>query len=98
MITGRDCDDRMSGPADSAAEAASPLVSYALNGLRRLWLPMQNGYAHSHPLDVPAGRSLPLPMRNAFYTLNVLLGMSRLPPSLRPPEVDFISVYLDCCG
>jgi hypothetical protein len=82
---------------DRLADAASPLVSYALQGLRELWLRTQDRYSHSHPLDVAPGQCLPLPVRNVFYTLNVLLGLSRVRPADRPTDVDIAKVYLGCC-
>ena len=80
MTEASDRDRTMSGrtAGDRAAESTSPLVSYALKGLRRLWLPAQDRYSHSHPLDMRSGQSLPLPAGNTFYTLNVLLGLSRV--------------------
>jgi hypothetical protein len=57
----------------------SPLVNYALCGLRRCWLPAYGRWSHIHHLD---GRDPPnqsLPPSDVFYTLNVLLGMSRVP-------------------
>jgi hypothetical protein len=56
----------------------SPLVNYALAGLRRCWLPEHRRWSHIYHLD---GRDLSnesLPPSDVFYTLNVLLGMSRL--------------------
>jgi hypothetical protein len=56
----------------------SPLVNYALAGLRRCWLPEHRRWSHIYHLD---GRDLPnesRPPSDVFYTLNVLLGMSRL--------------------
>jgi hypothetical protein len=84
--------------SDAPVEPASPLVSYALRGLRGLWLPAQQRYAHSHPLDLAPGQGVPLPVPNVFYTLNVLLGLSRVRPADRPSDVDIERVYLSCCG
>jgi len=56
----------------------SPLVHYALSGLQRCWLPEHGRWSHIYHLD---GRDPPnesLPSSDVFYTLNVLLGMSRL--------------------
>ncbi|WP_218578742.1 hypothetical protein [Vineibacter terrae] len=57
----------------------SPLVTYALNGLEKCWMPGHGRWSHIYHLD---GRTRPnesVPHSDAFYTLNVLLGMSRLP-------------------
>jgi hypothetical protein len=68
----------------------SPLVNYALAGLQRCWLPEHGRWSHIHHLD---GRDSPnetLPPRDVFYTLNVLLGMSRLdeiPDSINLSEI-----------
>jgi hypothetical protein len=56
----------------------SPLVNYALAGLQKCWLPEHGRWSHIYHLD---GRDRPnesLPRSDVFYTLNVLLGMSRL--------------------
>lgn len=60
------------------ASSNSPLVNYALAGLRRCWLPEHGRWSHIYHLD---GRNSPnesRPSSDVFYTLNVLLGMSRL--------------------
>jgi hypothetical protein len=68
----------------------SPLVNYALAGLQRCWLPEHGRWSHIHHLD---GRDPPnesLPPSDVFYTLNVLLGMSRLdeiPDSINVSEI-----------
>ena len=56
----------------------SPLVNYALNGLQRCWMPEHGRWSHIYHLD---GRDPPNESRahsDVFYTLNVLLGLSRL--------------------
>jgi hypothetical protein len=63
---------------ESRSLASSPLVSYALKGLQRCWLPEHGRWSHIYHLD---GRDRPnqsLPPSDVFYTLNVLLGLSRL--------------------
>jgi hypothetical protein len=54
----------------------SPLVNYALAGLRRCWLPEHGRWSHIHHLD---GRDPPnesQPPSDIFYTLN---GFSECP-------------------
>jgi hypothetical protein len=53
-------------------------VNYALKGLQRCWLPEHGRWSHIYHLD---GRDQPnqsLAPSDVFYTLNVLLGFSRL--------------------
>ena len=62
----------------SRSFVSSPLVNYALKGLQRCWLPDHGRWSHIYHLD---GRDQPnesLPRSDVFYTLNVLLGLSRL--------------------
>ena len=58
---------------------ASAAVKYAISGLERCWLPNYQRWSHTYHLDgrVPANESLP--QSDVFYTLNVLLGFSRVP-------------------
>jgi hypothetical protein len=80
-------------PAPAGAERRnSPLVNYALRGLQRCWLPEHGRWSHIYHLD---GRHPPnesLPSSDVFYTLNVLLGMSRLPAI--PNGIDISQTFL----
>ena len=69
----------------------SPLVSYALNGLQRCWLPEHGRWSHIYHLD---GRDQPnesLAQSDVFYTLNVLLGFSRL--NQAPHNIDVSATF-----
>lgn len=69
----------------------SPLIDYALCGLRRCWQPELERWSHIYHLD---GRSVPnesRPPSDVFYTLNVLLGMSRLKEI--PNDVDVAAIF-----
>ncbi len=63
----------------------TPLINYALKGLERCWLPDVGRWSHIYHLD---GRDPPnesVPSSDVFYTLNVLLGLSRvgqIPPGI----------------
>lgn len=56
----------------------APLINYALKGLERCWLPDVGRWSHVYHLDgrEPANESVPA--SDVFYTLNVLLGLSRV--------------------
>src|SRR6266700_806604 len=68
----------------------SPLILYALRGLQSCWMPEHGRWSHIYHLD---GRDLSnesLPPSDVFYTLNVLLGMSRVdkvPDSIDVPVI-----------
>lgn len=56
----------------------SPLIDYALSGLRQCWMPDYDRWSHIYHLD---GRPQPnesVPHSDVFCTLNVLLGLSRV--------------------
>src|SRR5262249_55695209 len=69
----------------------SPLVNYALNGLRRCWLPEHGRWSHIYHLDGRAQPNESLPRSDVFYTLNVLLGLSRL--SHVPNSIDVSATF-----
>jgi hypothetical protein len=76
---------------NNPAGGANPhLVNYALAGLERCWMAQHGRWSHIYHLDgrVPANESLP--HSDVFYTLNVLLGMSRInqiPASINVAEI-----------
>ena len=56
----------------------TPLIDFALRGLRRCWMPDLGRFSHIYHLD---GRDQPnelVPHSDVFYTLNVLVGLSRV--------------------
>jgi hypothetical protein len=75
---------------DAALLENSPLIDYALKGLERCWLPDHGRWSHAYHLD---GRQQPNqsnPSSDVFYTLNVLLGMARVPSvpaTINVPEI-----------
>jgi hypothetical protein len=78
---------------DGAANEPSPnsnLVNYALTGLRQCWLPEHDRWSHIYHLDGRVSPNESLPRSDVFYTLNVLLGMSRvrqIPDNIGVPEI-----------
>lgn len=69
----------------------SPLVSYALGGLQRSWMPEHQRWSHAYHLD---GRPTPhqsLPQSDVLHSLNVLLGMSRI--RAVPSDIDLEDVF-----
>ena len=75
---------------EGSVSTNSPLISYALAGLERCWLPQSQRWSHIYHLD---GRPVPnesVPHSDVFYSLNVLLGFSRvqnIPPNINVQEV-----------
>jgi hypothetical protein len=76
---------------------SSLLASYALQGLQRCWMPDLGRYSHRFRFDVPGPANESIPDSDAFYTLNVLLGFSRLPGSADDYLSNIKGVYDGCC-
>lgn len=69
----------------------SPLINYALAGLQRCWMPDHGCWSHIYHLD---GRPQPnesVPHSDVFYSLNVLLGLSRVKHV--PEEIDCSAIF-----
>ncbi len=64
---------------DPNSSANSPLIDYALNALERCWLPEFGRWSHIYHLDGRPHPNESLPRSDVFYTLNVLLGLARVP-------------------
>ncbi|WP_275185232.1 hypothetical protein [Bradyrhizobium sp. CSA112] len=64
--------------AASEPSRNSNLVNYALRGLSQCWLPEHGRWSHIYHLDGRQSPNESLPRSDVFYTLNVLLGMSRV--------------------
>jgi hypothetical protein len=70
----------VSGRTDDMLSANnSPLVEYALKGLKLCWLPQYGRWSHIYHLDNRAQPNESRPESDVFYTLNVLLGLARVP-------------------
>jgi hypothetical protein len=69
----------------------SPLIDYALNGLRQCWMPDLGRWSYIYHLD---GRPQPnesVPHSDVAYTLNVLLGLSRVMDV--PRDIDRAAIF-----
>lgn len=69
----------------------APLIDYAAKGLEKCWLPRHGRWSHIYHLDGRAEPNESLPPSDVFYTLNVLLGFSRVPHV--PPNLDLRSIF-----
>jgi hypothetical protein len=69
----------------------SPLIDYALQGLKACWLPQFGRWSHIYHLDNRDPPNESVPESDVFYTLNVLLGMARV--SHVPKDVDLSAIF-----
>ena len=69
----------------------APLIEFALKGLDKCWMPNAGRWSHIYHLD---GRHQPnesVPESDVFYTLNVLLGMTRVDQV--PATIDMKAIF-----
>jgi len=67
-----------SDASDASASENSPLVDYALKGLEVCWLPEHGRWSHIYHLGKRDQPNESVPQSDVFYTLNVLLGLTRV--------------------
>ncbi|MFL5238272.1 MAG: hypothetical protein ACJ8EL_11840 [Rhizomicrobium sp.] len=77
--------------AEGMALQNSHLVNYALKGLGRCWIPEHGRWSNIYHLDGRASPNESLPHSDVFYTLNVLLGMSRV--SEIPDSINLFQIF-----
>jgi hypothetical protein len=61
-------------------------------------MPELGRYSHRFRFDAPEPRNQSIPESDAFYTLNVLLGLSQLPEPKGCEYLNLKSTYDGCCG
>lgn len=86
---------QVSNGTASFAAAHDPLIGYVLKGLHNCWMPQHQRWSHIYHLD---GRSTPnqsVPASDVFYSLNVLLGLSRVAEA-RSLGYDLDAIFDDC--
>jgi hypothetical protein len=71
---------------------SSPLVNYVMRGLRNCHLPDQNCWSYIYHLDGRAQPNQSLPGWDAFYSLNVVLGMATMEGQAVQKEYDLPDV------
>jgi hypothetical protein len=92
MMISPNCGVKLVMPAVANRPSAnSPLVNYALKGLERCWLPKEHRWSHIYHLDGRASANESVPHSDVFYTLNVLLGMSRV--AELPDGIDLSEIF-----
>ncbi len=62
----------------SSSNRAPPLIKYTLRGLQSCWMPSIGRWSHIYHLDGRAEPNQSVPSSDVFYSLNVLLGLSKI--------------------
>src|SRR5271168_4455072 len=71
-----------------SANPPSRLSAYGLAGLRRCWMPEAGRWSHKYHLDGRAPPNESVPPSDLYYSLNVLLGLSRVRAALAGEPYD----------
>jgi hypothetical protein len=80
----------------ASAGQPSPLIRYALRGLKHCWMPEIGRWSHIFHLDGRAQPNESLPSSDVFYSLNVLLGLSRLSGHAEIHDFDMPRIFNAC--
>lgn len=96
MTAALDAQARQADP--KAAGAASPLEAYGLAGLRRCWMPERASWSHKYHLDGRADPNESVPHSDAYYSLNVLLGLARVRSAAADEPYDLAELLKSLCG
>src|SRR6266566_1239032 len=89
---------RQSSPLTDNQATVSPLIRFVLRGLESCWLPLANRWSHIYHLDGRHSPNESVPPSDVFYTLNVLLGLSRLVRTGYAPPRDLRSIFMRNAG
>lgn len=81
----------------------SPLTKYCLRGLRSSWQESLGCFSYSHgpgPGSPAGGLNTSVPVSDHYYSLNVLLGLSKLPPQqgADAPDYPVDSIFAAACA
>ena len=71
------------GHGEDTATEAPRLVQFVIRGLDRCWMPELGRWSHSYLLEGARSGNVLLPHSDVFYTLNCVLGLSRVPEAAR---------------
>jgi hypothetical protein len=82
--------------APNRISANSPLINYALGGLQKCWMPEHRRWSHIYHLDGRENPNESIPHSDVFYSLNVLLGMSRIRSASR--SIDLVKIFYANAG
>jgi hypothetical protein len=82
----------------SDTSGASPLVRYALAGLRRCWMPAHGRWSHKYHLDGRAEPNESRPYSDLYYSLNVLLGFAPVRSALATEPYDLPDLFASICA
>src|ERR1051325_8906614 len=77
--------------------ARSLLTEYVLNGLSRCWMPTSGQFSYRFRFTGVEPHNESVPESDAFYTLNVLLGLSRVSGQSGYEYLDITDTFYRSC-
>jgi hypothetical protein len=82
----------------SSIKPAPALIQYALRGLKSCWMPEMGRWSHLFHLDGRANPNQSVPSSDVFYSLNVLLGLSKVGRYGKIHEFDIPTTFTKCAA
>jgi len=82
--------------APESAPEVPLLIDYALRGLKSCWMPEHGRWSHIYHLDGRANPNETKPSSDIFYSLNVLVGLSRLSRYEKCHDFDIRAIFSNC--
>src|SRR4051794_27951042 len=80
------------------SDRISPLIKFTLRGLDVCWMNHLGRWSHAYHLDGRGNPNESIPSSDVFYTLNVLLGYSRLIKRGYVPDRDLKNIFIHNAG
>jgi hypothetical protein len=82
----------------SSIKPAPALIHYTLRGLRSCWMPEIERWSHVFYLDGRSDPNQSVPSSDVFYSLNVLLGLSKIRRYGKIHEFDIPATFAKCAA
>jgi hypothetical protein len=74
------------------------LTAYGVRGLECCWMNDSGRWSHKYHLDGRASPNESVPYSDVYYSLNVLLGLARVPPAAYGTSFDVARIFEDLCN
>lgn len=82
----------------SSASPAPALIQYTLRGLKSCWMPEIERWSHIYHLDNRTNPNESVPSSDVFYSLNVLLGLSKIAHYGKVHDFDIRGTFQKCAA
>lgn len=89
-------DQQNAGVGAFSGAQAPRLIKYTVRGLKSCWMPSQGRWSHIYHLDGRPEPNQSVPSSDVFYSLNVLLGLSKIAHLKDVHAFDIPAIFSRC--